>query len=45
MPSKTSVLSVGLQPQLIDFADSAYAAYPGMTAEKVQGGLTRVLPH
>jgi len=41
MTSKKSVLSVGLQPQLINFADPAYAAYPGMTAEKVQGGLDK----
>jgi len=41
MTSKKSVLSVGVQPQLIDFADPAYAAYPGMTAEKVQGGLDK----
>jgi len=41
MTSKKFVLSVGLQPQLIDFADPAYAAYPGMTAEKVQGGLDK----
>ena len=41
MTSKKSVLSVGLKPQLIDFADPAYAAYPGMTAEKVQGGLEK----
>ena len=41
MTSKKTVLSVGLQPQLINFADPAYAAYPGMTAEKVQGGLDK----
>lgn len=41
MTAKKLVLSVGLQPQLIDFADPAYAAYPGMTAEKVQGGLDK----
>jgi len=41
MASKKLVLSVGLRPQLIDFADPAYAAYPGMTAEKVQGGLDK----
>ena len=41
MTSKKSVLSVGLQPQLIDFTDPAYAAYPGMTAVKVQGGLDK----
>lgn len=41
MSSKKSVLSVGLQPQLINFTDPAYAAFPGMTAEKVQGGLDK----
>jgi len=41
MTPKKLVLSVGLQPQLINFADPAYAAYPGMTAEKVQGGLDK----
>lgn len=41
MTSKKSVLSIGLQPQLINFADPAYAAFPGMTAEKVQGGLDK----
>ncbi len=41
MTSKKSVLSVGLQPQLINFTDPAYAAFPGMTAEKVQGGLDK----
>jgi len=41
MTSKNHVLSVGLQPQLIDFSDPAYAAYPGMTGEKVQGGLDK----
>jgi hypothetical protein len=41
MTAKKSVLSIGLQPQLIDFADPAYAAFPGMTAEKVQGGLDK----
>ena len=41
MTSKKTVLSVGLQPQLINFADPAYAAYPGMTAEKMQGGLDK----
>jgi len=41
MTARKSVLSVGLQPQLINFADPAYAAFPGMTAEKVQGGLDK----
>ena len=39
MNSTKSVLSVGLQPDLINFADPAYSAFPGMTAEKVQAGL------
>ena len=41
MTTHKSVLSIGLQPKLIDFADPAYAAFPGMTAEKVQGGLDK----
>lgn len=39
MSTKKSVLLVGLQPDLIDYADPAYAAFPGMTAAKVQAGL------
>ena len=39
MTAKISVLSVGLEPTLIDFADHAYDAFPGMTAQKVQSGL------
>ncbi len=38
---KPLVLSVGLEPGLIDFSDPAYAAFPGMTADKVMAGLTR----
>lgn len=41
MNAKKSVLSIGLQPTLIAYADPAYAAFPGMTAEKVQGGLDK----
>jgi len=41
MTSKKTILSVGLQPHLINFADPAYAAYPGMTGEKVQAGLDK----
>ncbi len=41
MNATKSVLSIGLQPQLINFADPAYAAFPGLTAEKVQGGLDK----
>jgi hypothetical protein len=39
MTNKKSVLSVGLQPHLINFADPAYAAFPGLDAEKVMAGL------
>jgi len=39
--TKPKVLSVGLEPSLIDFADPAYAAFPGMTAAKVMAGLNR----
>jgi hypothetical protein len=35
-----TVLIVGLDPTLIDFSDSAYAAFPGMTAAKVMAGVT-----
>jgi len=41
MTSKTAVLSIGIQPELIDFDDPAYAAYPGMTAAKVHAGLDK----
>lgn len=39
--AKIKVLSVGLIPTLIDFSEPAYAAYPGMSAEKVQAGLDK----
>jgi len=39
--TKPIVLSVGLEPSLIDFSDSAYDAFPGMTADKVMAGLNR----
>lgn len=39
--TKPKVLSVGLEPSLINFADPAYGAFPGMTAEKVMAGLNR----
>ena len=39
--SKPTVLLIGLQPTLINFSDPAYAAFPGMTAEKVQAGLDK----
>ena len=39
--TKPKVLTVGLEPSLINFADPAYAAFPGMTADKVMAGLNR----
>ena len=39
MTSKKSVLMVGLQPHLINFADPAYAAFPGLNADKVMAAL------
>ena len=37
--TQTRVVMIGLEPTLIDFSDAAYAAFPGMTAAKVQAGL------
>lgn len=37
--AKTSVVLIGLEPTLINFSAPAYAAFPGMTAAKVQAGL------
>ena len=34
-----SVLLIGLDPALLDFSRPAYAAFPGMTAEKVLAGV------
>jgi len=39
MAAKKSVLVIGLQPTLIDFAAPDYAAFPGMDAAKVLAGL------
>jgi len=39
MTDKKNVLVIGLQPELIDFSDPDYAAYPGMDATKVLAGL------
>ena len=38
-PARKSALMIGLDPVLIDFSDPNYAAFPGMTAEKVLAGL------
>jgi len=39
MTDKKSVLVIGVQPTLMDFSHSDYAAYPGMNATKVLAGL------
>lgn len=39
METRKQVLIVGLQPELIDFSSPEYAAFPGLTAEKVLEGL------
>jgi hypothetical protein len=39
MSAKKSVLIIGLQPSLINFADPAYAAFPGLDANKVMASL------
>ena len=39
MATGPSVLIVGLQPQLIDFSSSDFAAFPGLDAAKVQAAL------
>lgn len=39
MEKRKQVLIVGLQPELIDFSSPEYAAFPGLTAEKVMAGL------
>ncbi|HOE41743.1 MAG TPA: hypothetical protein PLB25_08965 [Rhodoferax sp.] len=40
MTAKKSVLIVGLRPELINFADPAYSAFPGLDAGKVMAALT-----
>ncbi|MBA2410853.1 MAG: hypothetical protein H0V62_14195 [Gammaproteobacteria bacterium] len=39
MTDKKSVLVIGLQPTLIDFSDPAFAASPGLDADKILAGL------
>ncbi|MCP9799886.1 hypothetical protein [Synechococcus sp. RedBA-s] len=40
MTAKKCVLLVGLRPELIDFSDPAYAAFPGLDGAKVTAALT-----
>jgi hypothetical protein len=39
MTMRKRVLIVGLQPQLIDFSNPEYTAFPGLNADKVMEGL------
>jgi hypothetical protein len=37
---RKSVVIIGLDPSLIDFSSPDFAAFPGLTAEKVMAGIT-----
>ena len=39
MPSHIKILSIGIDPFLIDFTALEYAAFPGLNAEKVAAGI------
>ncbi len=39
MVNKKKVLIIGIDPQLIDFSSPEFAAFPGLTAEKVEAGI------
>ena len=39
MNTSNKVLIVGIDPKLIDFASAEFAAFPGLTAEKVEMGI------
>ncbi len=38
-PAKKKILIIGIDPKLIDFTSPEYAAFPGLTAEKVEAGV------
>ena len=38
-PSSKKILIIGINPSLIDFSSPEYAAFPGLTAEKVEAGI------
>ena len=40
MINKKKVLVIGIDPQLIDFTSQEFAAFPGLTAEKIEAGIT-----
>jgi hypothetical protein len=39
MATKKKILLVGIDPFLIDFSSPEFAAFPGLSAEKVAGGI------
>ena len=39
MSAQNRVLIVGLQPELIDFSSPEFAAFPGLSAERIMEGL------
>jgi hypothetical protein len=39
MANKKNILLIGIDPFLIDFSSPEFAAFPGLTAEKVQTGM------
>ena len=39
-PKRKRVVIIGLDPSLIDFSSQEFAAFPGLTAEKVIAGIT-----
>ena len=39
MENKKAILIIGINPTLIDFTTMEFAAFPGLTAEKVEAGI------
>ena len=39
MENKKSILIIGIDPLLIDFSSPEFAAFPGLTPEKVEAGI------
>ncbi len=39
MENKKKILIIGIDPSLIDFTTTEFAAFPGLTAEKVEAGI------
>lgn len=39
MANKKKILTIGIDPYIIDFSSPEFAAFPGLTAEKVDAGI------